>query len=156
MCGTTGKMKLTLERFTSDRDTTLGLLFVNSVWECFTLEDEFRVSKVRGKTRTPQGTYEVIFRKVLSPLTEKYRQKYPWFSWHLELQNVPNFGNVYIHIGNDHEDTDACILVGSSCDSKGSPDNVGSSTPTFQVLYGKVSAALKSGQKVEITIIDRD
>ncbi len=147
-------MELLLPRFTRDRDTTLGLLFLDNVWECFTLEDEYRVTKVAGKTRIPAGKYEVNFRLVVTPLTEKYRAKYSWFEWHLELQDVPGFKNVYIHIGNWHTNTRACILVGSSCDSKGAPDSVGNSTATYKLLYLKVATALRTGERVFIDIKD--
>ena len=41
-------MKLELKRFSSQSDTTLGLLFADGAFECFTLEDEYRSQKVKG------------------------------------------------------------------------------------------------------------
>ena len=78
-------MKLELKRFSSQSDTTLGLLFVDGEFECFTLEDEYREEKVKGETRIPAGTYKVEKREVLSGLTKKYRSKYPWFDYHFML-----------------------------------------------------------------------
>jgi len=44
-------MKLELKRFSGQSDTTLGLMFVDGEFECFTLEDEYRADKVKGETR---------------------------------------------------------------------------------------------------------
>lgn len=147
-------MDLILYRFTSDRDTSLGLLFLEDAWECFTLEDEYRVTKVAGKTRIPAGRYRVDLLREETPLTLKYREKYPWFGFHLELKDVPEFDRVYIHIGNWHTNTRACILVGSSCDSKGAPDSVGNSTATFKLLYMKLKPRLEAGEEIWLRIID--
>ena len=35
-------MKLELKRFSAGNDSTLGLMFVDGEFECFTLEDEYR------------------------------------------------------------------------------------------------------------------
>ena len=52
-------MKLELKRFSSQSDTTLGLLFVDGEFECFTLEDEYREEKVKGEPTIPAGTYKI-------------------------------------------------------------------------------------------------
>ena len=149
-------MNLTLYRFTSDRDSSCGVLYVDGIFECFTLEDEYRVAKVKGMTRIKAGKYTIKYLTRLTPLTEQYRRKYPWFDWHMELQDVENFNLVYIHIGNWHTNTDACILVGQTCDPYGTPDNIGRSTQAFKKLYLKMKPALLAGQEVTIEIIDCD
>ena len=52
-------MKLEVLRFSSQSDSTLGLLFdVTNGREflCYTIEDEARETKVMGETRIPAGT----------------------------------------------------------------------------------------------------
>ena len=136
-------MKLELKRFSSQSDTTLGLLFADGAFECFTLEDEYRSQKVKGETRIPAGTYKVEKREVLSGLTEKYRKKYPWFDFHFMLQDVPDFQYVYIHIGNDDDHTDGCLLVSDIVKSNrfDENNNLSSSGPAFKRLYQKMSEA---------------
>ena len=136
-------MKLELKRFSSQSDTTLGLLFVDGEFECFTLEDEYREEKVKGETRIPAGTYKVAKREVLSELTKKYRNKYPWFDYHFMLQDVPNFQYVYIHVGNDDDHTDGCLLVGDAVKSNlfNDDNNLTSSGPAFKRLYHKMCDA---------------
>ena len=92
-------MELLNTRIASDNESTLGLLTVNGKKLSFVIEDEQRDVKVKGETRIPAGKYQVTFRKQLTLLTNKYRAKYTWFSYHLELVGVPNFSYVYIHIG---------------------------------------------------------
>ena len=136
-------MKLELKRFSGQSDTTLGLMFVDGEFECFTLEDEYRAEKIKGETRIPAGTYKVEKREVISGLTEKYRKKYPWFDFHFMLQDVPDFQYVYIHIGNDDDHTDGCLLVGDSVKSNrfNEDNNLTSSGPAFKRLYQKMSDA---------------
>lgn len=115
-----------------------------------TLEDLPQDTKIAGITRIPAGRYRVKYREVLSPLTQTYRNKYDWFSWHLELQDVPDYNNVYIHIGNYSKDTDGCILVGT----KFVPEMkmVSQSVLAFEELYDY----LKDKSDIWITITDED
>ena len=94
-------MNIKLNRFCQTQDCTLGNFTVGKM-ELYSLEDlpSFTGEKVPGETRVPAGRYEIMFRTVESPLTLHYREKYPWFEWHLELQDIPNFTCVYIHVGN--------------------------------------------------------
>ena len=57
-------MELIVDRYNSTSTHTDGLLFINKKFECFTLEDEFREVKVKGKTRIPDGTYRNVFSTV--------------------------------------------------------------------------------------------
>lgn len=142
-------MKINVKRYKDDGDSTLGLLFLDGVFECFTLEDEQRDVKVKGETRIPEGTYKVDFRRELSGLTRKYRQKHDWFEWHLHVKEVPSFKYVYIHIGNNESHTDGCLLVASTVDK----DKMfqGRSTQAFKVLYEKVGVAINKGEPVTFT-----
>ena len=148
--------ELELLRLNDNGDSTTGVLRRDFKFECYTLEDQFQQSKISGETRIPAGRYEIKFREVLSGLTQTYRNKYDWFTWHLELQDVPGFQYVYIHIGNDDDDTDACILVGDSQSSNANMQRgfIGHSRNAFKRLYLELSRTLNSGQKVFITIFD--
>ncbi len=52
-------MKLKVLRFSSQKDSTHGLLFeendLGNQFLCYTLEDEQRALKVKGETRVPAG-----------------------------------------------------------------------------------------------------
>ena len=50
-------MKLDVIRTQFGKDATNGLLFIDNVFECYTLEDEIRDVKVHSETAIPIGEY---------------------------------------------------------------------------------------------------
>jgi hypothetical protein len=140
-------MNFILQRFSDNRDSTLGILLKvldtnqgpRPVFQAYTLEDEYRDEKVMKETRIPSGTYQVDIQQADTPLTLKYRAKYPWFKKHLEVKNVPGFTGVYLHIGNFDADSAGCILVGDNADNNIiGPGSISNSTASFKRLYESV------------------
>lgn len=140
-------MNLILQRYSDNRDSTLGVLLKvletgqgkKTVFQCYILEDEQRDIKVSGETRIPAGTYTIDRQPIDTPLTLKYRQKYPWFKNHIEIKNVPGFKGIYIHIGNYDADSDGCLLCGDIADNNViSPGSVMKSTEAFKRFYESV------------------
>lgn len=145
-------MNIEVIRYSHEHDDTLSLIFVDDKFFCYGLEDEYRTYKVRGETRIPNGSYSLNFLKQNTPLTLKYKERYPWFTYHLEVQNVPNFDNIYIHIGNKEKDTAGCLLVGNEVNSN--TEGYGflkNSRITFEKLYRLCSKALNKNEKITIT-----
>lgn len=150
-------MNIQLFRYSGCDDSTLGILYVNGRFECYTLEDEFREFKIDGETRIPAGRYLVEPRKVLSPKTKAYRSKYSWFDWHYQLKDVPGFDYVYIHVGNEENETDGCILVGDAASSnKKVRGKVLDSRSAFETLYYKMRSAYSRGEIIKINVYDED
>ena len=93
-------MKLQVIRFSSESDSTSGLLFdiTNGIkFLCYTLEDEYREEKVYSETRIPQGTYKITLRTI-GRLHEKYIKRFPGVHrGTLHVRNVPNFKYILIH-----------------------------------------------------------
>ena len=148
-------MKLRLDRFVHGTDSTLGCLFVDDVFQCFTCEDEFRTKKISGETRIPAGTYKIEGRSE-GTLIQKYRKKFgeiqhPVMLW---IKDVPDFTFVYIHIGNTDDDSDACILTGKGATLTSDGGTVQNSTAAYIELYRKVLTALGTGESVKIQIRD--
>lgn len=131
-----------LQRFFNDSKMTLGILYFGDTF-FYVLEDTKRDKKIKGQTRIPAGVYEVDKLKVLTPKTEQYRAKYSWFDFHIHIKNVPNFENVYIHIGNTHRDTEGCLLIGN----KATKETIEESTKAFRQFY-------KNFKSQKLTIID--
>lgn len=100
------------KRVANTNNSTLGILYLNTTPIGFVIEDEPRVTKVVGETRIPAGKYKLAINKTITPKTSEYRAKYPWFEYHIELQNVPGFTNVYVHVGNTEKDTMGCQVIG--------------------------------------------
>lgn len=147
-------MEIQMYRFSTGENNTLGIMLLDGQFECFTLEDEKRTVKVAGQTRIDAGRYEIRFREILSGKTKSYRRRYDWFTWHLHLQDVPNFKYVYIHVGNYERDTEGCILVGnqSVTNRPGNRGAILASRIAFKILYLVVSKKLKAGEPVFIEI----
>lgn len=149
-----------LQRFSDNRKSTLGLLLKktstgNLLFQAYTLEDEFRPSKVKGETRIPAGTYEIVIQTTETPKTLQYRQKYHWFINHLMLKDVPDFVGIYIHIGNTDADTDGCLLLGDNADNNViGPGSISNSTASFLRFYNELFPHLQNGGKAFIHIYD--
>jgi hypothetical protein len=141
--------KINLKRYNNNNKGTSGIIFVDKEY-FFTFENPKRKKKIPKDTRIPAGFYEIKFRKVLSKKTKDYRKKYKWFEWHLELQNVPGYKYVYLHIGNEKKDTDACILIGMGA----APNRINSSTIAFEKFYKIISEKINKNEQVFIEIKD--
>lgn len=72
----------------------------------------------------------------------RYKQRFPFHVGMLWLQAVPDFEWIYIHIGNDHEDTDGCILVGWNANAfENGGGTVQRSTDCYEKLYKRLALA---------------
>jgi len=147
-------MFLEILRYSDNGDDTIGLLFIDGVFQAHTVEDEYRNVKVAGETRIPEGIYNIEFREEDSPSTKRYREDYPdFFDYHLQIVGVPNFSYIYLHHGNTDEDTAGCILLNDSINNNQiQPAKGGYSRQSFARIYKKVWKALKSGDEVKINI----
>ena len=146
-------MKLDVIRHQFGKDATNGLLFIDNVFECYTLEDEVRDAKVHSETAIPLGTYEIKFRNI-GGFDTKYKARYgtTFHKGMLELQDVPNFKYILIHTGNTDEHTAGCLLLGETQQDldKGKDGFVGGSGDAYKKMYPKVRDALLNGEKVTI------
>jgi hypothetical protein len=129
------------------------MLFIDGVFECYTLEDEVRDVKVMSETAIPLGTYEIKFRNI-GGFDTKYKARYgtTFHKGMLELQDVPNFKYILIHTGNTDESTAGCLLLGETQQDldKGKDGFVGGSGDAYKKMYPKVRDALLNGEKVTI------
>ncbi len=131
-------MELKLIRETYTEDSTIGKLYVNDVFHCFTLEDKVRDVKIKNVTAIPAGRYKVVV-----DFSNRFQQLMPL------LLNVPNYLGVRIHTGNYSKDTEGCILVGSTK----AVNFIGNSKKAYAKLLSTITKALKTEQ-VFITIIN--
>ena len=104
------KLKLVREFFTPTE--TLGSLYVDGKFFCFTLEDRDRGlrsshaltdilnRKVKAQTAIPYGKY-----KVSVTMSNRFKRLMPL------IHNVPGFEGIRIHGGNTHHNTEGCPLV---------------------------------------------
>ena len=155
-------MKLKVLRFSSQEDSTSGLLFLEGdlglEFLCYTLEDEHREDKIMGETRVPAGTYQIKLRTE-GGFHERYKKKYG--SMHkgmLHVTNVPNFKWILIHTGNTDEHTAGCLLVGDSQENNSLIKDgfIGKSTNAYKRIYPSIAEALENNKEVIIEYVDFD
>ena len=155
-------MKLKVLRFSSQEDSTSGLLFLEGdlglEFLCYTLEDERRILKIKGESRVPAGTYKIELR-TQGGFHEKYKKKYRTFhKGMLHVTNVPNFEYILIHTGNTDEHTAGCLLVGDSQENNVIIKDgfIGKSVNAYKRIYPNISKAISRNEEVTIEYIDLD
>ena len=147
-------MNLVVDRFTSDRESTISLVSVDGQFICFGLEDEHRTKKVFSETRIPAGVYEIRVR-TWGGFHQRYSERLPYHQGMLEICKVPDFADILIHIGNNEKDTAGCLLVGMGCYSAEGNMSLQASTVAYELVYKKViDAALDA--RLRISIINND
>ena len=145
-------MKLQVVRTQFGKDATKGLLFIDGVFECYTLEDQYQAVKVMHETCIPEGTYDIKFRKT-GGFHAKYSERYKNAHYGmLHLQDVPGFTYILIHTGNTDEHTSGCLIVGETQQDLDINFNgmVGSSAVAYKKMYSKVANQLLQGKEVTI------
>lgn len=135
-------MNIQVIRKTFTDRSTIGEMFIDGAFFCYTLEDVVRdknndgdlqdkgEQKVYGKTAIPKGKYEVIIN-----YSERFKKQMPL------LLNVKGFDGIRIHTGNSDSDTHGCLLLGKSK----SKDFIGLSN----LAYNEFMATLKKVSKTE-------
>jgi hypothetical protein len=130
-------MELKLIRETKTNDSTIGKLYINEIYHCYTLEDKEREVKVQNVTAIPKGRYEVIIN-----FSNRFQQQMPL------LLNVPNFVGVRIHWGNYSKDTEGCILLGTTK----AVNMIGNSRTAYAKFMSIINKVSKK-EKIFITIV---
>ena len=124
---------------------TEGRLYIDGVFECFTVEDADRGLesggiKLQNQTAIPRGVYPVTI-----SMSNRFKKML------IEVQDVPQFKGIRIHSGNSSKDTEGCIIVGA-VNTRDDDDWVGSSRIAYDRLHKKVKQALSMGEKVTLEV----
>lgn len=155
-------MNLEVLRFSSEDDSTSGLLFDitdgKRKFLAYTLEDEYREEKEMHETRIPAGTYKITLRTVggfHTRYTEKYGDMHKGMLW---VRDVPGFEYILIHTGNTDEHTSGCLLLGDSQTNNQIKEDgfIGSSVQAYKRVYPSIAKVLEDGGTVNITYTDFD
>ena len=154
-------MKLLVDRRWKKATYVIGVLFIDGIRYCETLEDADRglkqtdsldyikSRKVANETAIPRGTYKVAM-NITSP-------KYSASSWYWSLcrgkvprlLNVPGFDGILIHTGNNPLQTSGCLLVGKNT----KVGQLTESKETFKKIYKLMKAAYDKGEEITIEIV---
>jgi len=137
---------LTVQRnMTCEDGSTMGRLLVDGKEIARTLElpwrnDEENISRVQADT----------YRATI-------RQDGDHLGWRIELLNVPKHTHVELHVGNTADNTNGCILVGTTLGTKQcSVDNSKAALTRIQQAMQAASSNGVSSQPIDITVEVRD
>jgi len=118
-------VNLLIIRETFTDKSTIGKLFVNGEYFCYTLELPYRDNQ-RRISCIPSGEYNVRLRLARESATRNYL--------HLLVQDVPDRTYILFHRGNRPSHTKGCILVGQTYEQ----DFVGNSTLAMDLLMKEI------------------
>lgn len=129
------EIKVIRKEFTEK--STIGEMFINGEYLCYTLEDRVRDGeKVPGETAIPYGKYDVVIN-----FSNRFQKYMPL------LMNVTNFSGIRIHPGNKATDTEGCILLGNYRNK----DEITDSRTAFNKLI-KILTSVEKKEKIVIEI----
>lgn len=137
-------MNIDVKRFYYGDKFTIGKLFVDGEYICYTLEDKMREEpnkavsdwKIYANTAIPTGKYNLSIN-----MSNRFKKILPL------IENVDGFTGIRIHAGNTSKDTEGCILLGTTWDGKS--DFIGNSRVALSLLMEKLSDAVS---KITISI----
>jgi hypothetical protein len=151
-----------VNREPSEADWTLSKFYFNSELIGVGVEDEFRVEKVHGETRIPNGTYQLglhsggrmcdeYYRNsagVLLPKKERTTDilKAMYHTPHemIHVLDVPGFEYILWHWGNTDDDSSGCYIVGSTFGSINGQRGVLSSRAKYTAIYPQLWNSIKN------------
>ena len=132
-------MKLTLARIFLTDVSTQGELYIDGQAFCVTLE--LPVKDGLPGSAIPEGTYPVV----LAPSPKFMASDDTWVLKFAQLMpriiNIPDRTGILIHFGNDAEDTEGCVLVGTSADT----NFIRNSREAFERLWLAIETPARSG-----------
>ena len=131
-------MELLLKRTSSDQYCTIGKLYVNGTFECFTLEDS-PILRPDNKGAIPVGEYTVVI-----DFSDRFQKYMP------HVMDVPGFTGIRIHKGNTDKDTEGCILVGI----EEGKDCLEGSKIAFDHLFIRLKNAESHGDSISLSITE--
>lgn len=151
-------MELLAKRFATGEDSTIAAIYVYQgsglSFRCFALEDQPNSPKVPGETRIPPGRYKIELRTE-GGMHPRYKERFGFHKGMLWLKDVPDFTFVYIHVGNDDDETEGCLLVGDGATQNVTEEGrVTSSVAAYSRLYPEIIDAMEGGEEAWITIED--
>ena len=135
-------MNIVVIRDPSTDVSTLGKVYVNGLFQCYSLEDVDRRledggTKIPGETAIPRGVYKVVI-----DWSNRFKKEM------MHILDVPGFEGIRIHAGNRSCDTSGCLLIGNGV----AKDYLLDSRSAVNKLFATVEAALDRGDEVTLEV----
>ena len=132
-------MIINLKRHWFTNKSTMGIMQIDGVYQCFTLEDTARPVgiKIAKETCIPVGEYPVIV-----DFSQRFQKQMP------HVLNVPMFEGIRIHSGNTAADTEGCPIVGY----QRGPDLIWESTKAYTDVFEKIKSAFDKQEPICLVV----
>lgn len=139
-------MRTKIIRVAEGKQSTLSQLYIDDIFQCYLLEDKIRDVKIPKQTAIPKGNYTLRL-NTWGGMNAEYRQKFPKLhKGMIEINGLPNFSFVYIHIGNTYRQTAGCPLCGFGFEMVNGDYQVLRSKDAYQMIYPKLLALAQDNQ----------
>jgi len=139
-------MRTKIIRVAEGKQSTLSQLYIDDIFQCYLLEDKIRDVKIPKQTAIPKGNYTLRL-NTWGGMNAEYRQKFPKLhKGMIEINGLPNFSFVYIHIGNTYLQTAGCPLCGFGFEMVNGDYQVLRSKDAYQMIYPKLLALAQDNQ----------
>lgn len=153
-----------LQRYSAQNNSTQGLFLEKAdpapIFFTHVVEDDDKGPK--GDIRFIAGFYPLEINAAETELTKKHRLAYnkpgdEWFEFHIEIKNIVGHSGVYVHAGNDENDTEMCLLLNDTINNNSIDINIKEGSRSIQAVkrwYQKVYPYLKAGGKSFLEVRD--
>ena len=134
-------MNIDLTRHWFTPKSTIGIMHIDGIEVCFTLEDALPKDgiKIPGLTCIPAGKYKVIM-----DMSTRFKCLMP------HILNVPGFDGIRIHAGNTAASTNGCVLVGLGRQV----DMITLSHDAFVIVNSEIEKAYNKKEAITLTILN--
>lgn len=132
-------MRLLLDRSEYEKDSTVGDLFIEGVWECVVLEPGANEDEYPA---IPEGKYDVLL--TVSP---RFKRVLPL------VVNVPGRDGIRFHPGNTPEQTLGCLMPGENVIRVADVPFVTHSVRAFDRIFEKMERAANSGERITLEVV---
>lgn len=131
-------MESKIIRVAQGNNSTLSHLYLNGIFQCYLLEDKIRAVKIPKQTAIPTGIYKLIV-NTWGGMNVKYQNLFEaMHKGMIEIEGLPNFDYVYIHVGNTITQTAGCPLCGFGFAFENGDYSVTQSKDAYKIVYPKL------------------
>ncbi|HAI84228.1 MAG TPA: hypothetical protein DCL43_11210 [Chitinophagaceae bacterium] len=137
-------MKCNIIRVAQGKNSTLSHLYLNGIFQCYLLEDKIRDVKIPKQTAISTGVYRLIV-NTWGGMNVKYQNLFPaMHKGMIEIDGIPSFHYVYIHMGNTIAHTAGCPLCGLGFVFENGDYSVIQSKEAYKIIYPKLFTVANS------------
>lgn len=151
-----GKVLLSLLRYSDEGSFTKGMLFLKDEFFCFTMEEPEGQPGIPLEGRVSPRKYPIGLDLDETAFALKYRQKFNWFKFHLQLKKTGKDPLAYIHCGGTDSETINGIMLVGNADESDLVAMLKNSEQLYGHLYSEITDLINKGEPVLMQIYNKN